>query len=277
MSTKFNNTIFAAALILFLTPVFAAPPEGAVRKLSTELCGDANCNGAVGAILDITYIINHLYHNGPDFCNDYNADVNSDGAINILDIIALIRYTYQGGTIECRNIRDDFPTASGSWWQYRRHYQNEDTYDTVYVGVVGDDTLEYVYPDRTDTVRLIFPDPEIVDVIGTDPYTRYDFFINPGEVWFYPDLESGYYEHADTVVARENITVPAGTFAGAYRIFRWTYFLEKSDPPEYTLKFGDEWFKAGVGTVKRVKSFYKSATVYTWVWELIDYYIDLGE
>ncbi len=62
----------------------------------TDACGDANSDGTVN-ILDIVYLINFKYKNGPAPDPLISADVNSDGIINILDIIYLINNEYKGG------------------------------------------------------------------------------------------------------------------------------------------------------------------------------------
>lgn len=60
------------------------------------VCGDANDDENVN-IVDITYLINHLYLAGPAADPPEAADVNSDGAVNLLDITYLIDYLYLGG------------------------------------------------------------------------------------------------------------------------------------------------------------------------------------
>jgi hypothetical protein len=60
------------------------------------ICGDVNSNGAVN-ILDITYLINYLYKGGPPPGVAVAANVDGNGAVNILDITYLINYLYKGG------------------------------------------------------------------------------------------------------------------------------------------------------------------------------------
>jgi hypothetical protein len=69
-----------------------------IRRLacSDMLCGDANDDKAID-ILDIVYLINYKYKNGPDPINMGMADVDSDGLVNILDIVYLINFKYKGG------------------------------------------------------------------------------------------------------------------------------------------------------------------------------------
>ena len=62
----------------------------------TYLCGDPDGNGLVN-ILDITYLINFLYKDGPPPVSLPDSDVNSDDTVNVLDITAIINYLYMGG------------------------------------------------------------------------------------------------------------------------------------------------------------------------------------
>ncbi len=58
--------------------------------------GDANNDDAIN-ILDVIYIINYIYKDGPEAIPPYVANVNGDGAINILDVIYLINFIYKDG------------------------------------------------------------------------------------------------------------------------------------------------------------------------------------
>jgi hypothetical protein len=58
--------------------------------------GDADNNGVLN-ILDVTYIINYLYKNGPEpVCPD-EADPDKNCAPNILDVTYIINYLYKNG------------------------------------------------------------------------------------------------------------------------------------------------------------------------------------
>jgi len=59
-------------------------------------CGDAD-NSTIVNLLDIIYIINYLYRDGPAPDSPGSADVNGDGSLNILDATYLINYLYKGG------------------------------------------------------------------------------------------------------------------------------------------------------------------------------------
>ncbi|MFH2037794.1 MAG: dockerin type I domain-containing protein [Candidatus Zixiibacteriota bacterium] len=59
--------------------------------------GDVNDTRVVD-ILDIIYLIEALYVNGPDPVPfEELGDVNCSGVINLIDITALIGYLYKGG------------------------------------------------------------------------------------------------------------------------------------------------------------------------------------
>jgi hypothetical protein len=60
------------------------------------VCGDANSDQAVN-ILDVTYIINYLYKNGPAPAPEISADADGSGTVNILDVTHIINYLYKNG------------------------------------------------------------------------------------------------------------------------------------------------------------------------------------
>jgi outer membrane protein assembly factor BamB len=62
----------------------------------TFVCGDVNGDEDVN-ILDIVFLINYKYKEGPAPEIFDSGDVNSDGEINILDIVYLINYKYKEG------------------------------------------------------------------------------------------------------------------------------------------------------------------------------------
>jgi hypothetical protein len=61
------------------------------------LCGDANGDGKRN-LLDVSYIINFLYRDGPDPVPVWQAaDADNNGKINLLDVSYLINFLYRGG------------------------------------------------------------------------------------------------------------------------------------------------------------------------------------
>lgn len=75
-------------------PVFAS----GLFTVNTAYCGDADGNGVVD-LLDITYLINYIYRDGPAPDPIEYADVNNSGNINILDVCYLIYYRYKNGPL----------------------------------------------------------------------------------------------------------------------------------------------------------------------------------
>ena len=75
-------------------------PHSEIITLSSEsagyICGDVDNDGTIN-ILDIVYLIEYKYKNGPAPQYPESAEVNGDGSINILDIVYLIEFKYKGG------------------------------------------------------------------------------------------------------------------------------------------------------------------------------------
>jgi len=68
-----------------------------IPSASGYVCGDVNNTDGEVNLLDILYLIDYIYKGGeatPVVCQ---ADVNNDGNLNILDIIILIEYKYKDG------------------------------------------------------------------------------------------------------------------------------------------------------------------------------------
>lgn len=59
-------------------------------------CSDVNTDGMIN-IIDIVFLINHKYKAGPSPVISEFADLNADTSIDILDIIYLINYVYKEG------------------------------------------------------------------------------------------------------------------------------------------------------------------------------------
>jgi len=73
-------------------PVFA----GAEFNVLYPECGDVNSDGAVN-LIDVTYLIDYLYSDGPAPILFEIGNVNGYGDINLLDVTYLIGYLYYGG------------------------------------------------------------------------------------------------------------------------------------------------------------------------------------
>jgi len=82
---------FTSTIIGYTYPT---PSPGVVSLLS--LCGDINDDGNIN-ILDITYMINYLYKDGPEPPSSEAADVDNSGTLNILDVTYLVNYLYKSG------------------------------------------------------------------------------------------------------------------------------------------------------------------------------------
>jgi len=67
-----------------------------VYECTSYMCGDATQDDLVN-LLDITFLINFKYKDGPPPAVMQAGDVNSDTSVDLLDIIYLIRYKYKGG------------------------------------------------------------------------------------------------------------------------------------------------------------------------------------
>jgi len=70
-------------------------------QFTNSACGDANLDGVI-SILDIVFIINFKYKEGPLPLRPELFDVNNDGITNILDIVDLIEFKYKDGpALDC--------------------------------------------------------------------------------------------------------------------------------------------------------------------------------
>ncbi|GEM_PF-1700081 len=74
------------------------PPPGITGTviMKGHISGDVNLDGTLN-VLDILYLIQHKFHDGPAPRMFATADVNVDGVINVLDIIAMVNYMYKNG------------------------------------------------------------------------------------------------------------------------------------------------------------------------------------
>lgn len=60
------------------------------------VCGDIELDDVIN-LLDVSFLINYLYRQGPEPYPLWSGDVNNTGEINILDVTHLINYLYMGG------------------------------------------------------------------------------------------------------------------------------------------------------------------------------------
>jgi hypothetical protein len=74
----------------------------AFKSLATEpgyICGDANSDGIVN-IGDIVYLVSYCYKGGPaPIPQTCVGDANNDDIVNIGDIVYLVSYCYKGGPV----------------------------------------------------------------------------------------------------------------------------------------------------------------------------------
>lgn len=76
-------------------PSFGGPHCWEIKLLPCGY-GDADMSGAIN-LLDVTFIINYLYKDGPAPVLMQGADADSDGIVNLLDATFLINYLYKDG------------------------------------------------------------------------------------------------------------------------------------------------------------------------------------
>jgi len=78
------------------TPIVTWPSGGLCLPVIEMVCGDADGNDAVN-LLDVTFLINYLYKDGPAPDPIEAADADGSGTVNILDVTFLINYLYKSG------------------------------------------------------------------------------------------------------------------------------------------------------------------------------------
>jgi len=85
---KFINHYLDTSIVYMIDGEVIIPATG-----TCNLMGDVSNNGAVN-LLDVTYLVNHLYRGSPAPPIPGQADVNCDCSINILDATCIISYLY---------------------------------------------------------------------------------------------------------------------------------------------------------------------------------------
>ena len=58
--------------------------------------GDVNGDGKID-VVDVVYLINYLFNDGPPPCPKEAGDANCDGSVNVIDVVYLINYLFGGG------------------------------------------------------------------------------------------------------------------------------------------------------------------------------------
>ncbi len=120
-----------SVVLIFVIFLSASP-------LLAAVCGDVNDDNAVN-ILDIIFLIDYKFKEGPAPAYPGLADVNYDGLINILDIIYLIDFKFKGGPEpDCGPVTGTVTDIDGNiyqtikignqWWMAENlkvtHYRN---------------------------------------------------------------------------------------------------------------------------------------------------------
>ncbi len=76
--------------------------NGSVKILPPYICGDLNGDGAVGNILDLTFLVDRIFRGGPPPHPLQAGDVNCDGGNgNILDLTRIVDRIFRGGSPLC--------------------------------------------------------------------------------------------------------------------------------------------------------------------------------
>lgn len=168
---------------ILLAAFMLATPLTTASAQPNYLCGDANQDGAVN-LLDILAIIDHIYVPNGMLINEEMSDVNNDGQINLLDILKLIQNIYDyTDELSCGlpgfDSRSDCLNAK------------DKAVDTMYVEVIGSDI--HVHHDSAyydcclgyATTNTINNDTVIVTQLDTIPEC---------DCYCYFNLESVIYE-----------------------------------------------------------------------------------
>jgi len=75
-----------------------SPVLTAADSAAYDPCGDVNNDGSSANIIDLTYLIDDIFRNGPPPPVIWQSDFNNDGAANIVDLTRLVDYIFRGGS-----------------------------------------------------------------------------------------------------------------------------------------------------------------------------------
>jgi len=67
-----------------------------IVELPIVACADITQDNSID-VLDVLYLINLIYNDGPPPANGITGDIDNSGAVNILDIIYLLGFKYKSG------------------------------------------------------------------------------------------------------------------------------------------------------------------------------------
>lgn len=95
---EIDTTFFGSNHLVFVDAFGGWTPEfvKGLFHLIPSLSGDANHDGSVG-IVDVVFMINYLFKNGPAPSCSNCTDVNCDCEIGLVDAVYLINYLFRGG------------------------------------------------------------------------------------------------------------------------------------------------------------------------------------
>jgi hypothetical protein len=91
-----GGMMFTKVILFFGVLLLIAIIPGNARAGGQTLCGDPDADGGIN-ILDISFMINFIYKDGPEPAERWVCDVNNSKQINILDIAYLINFLYKSG------------------------------------------------------------------------------------------------------------------------------------------------------------------------------------
>ncbi len=110
-STTYRKNSFDIALgvaINYTGDIYVLGHRFTTIKYVQFLRGDVNCDGNL-TIVDVVFLINYLFRNGPPPIPLKAGDVNCDGEVTIADAVYLVNYLFKGGPPPCDPNNDSIP------------------------------------------------------------------------------------------------------------------------------------------------------------------------